>query len=390
MKLRSWALYGLLLAAAVGMAAAAGSRARRDSPVPSIDNPGPAGARAVYLYLKEAGFDVEVAREALTPIPPRIRTVVIAAPTARKIGREEIAALDAFAKAGGTVVFLGRRLEQNQPALADWLQAGAGPRPRTAIAETDPKAIDPAGADVDVWLSRAPLAGVRVLRVGNEPTLNLARKDALPAAGAGDAVAAWRVPRGSGDVFVLAGADLIENRRIELGGNLTFWHQLAAQGPILFDEFHHTAAGAPPLSTGVVAIVAQLAACFVLFALVRGARLGPPRPELPVRHRSTLEYLASFAWLTRRARVERELLRDLHTRFRVLLHDRLGVAVPLPDEEAARELERQCRIPVPETMDVLAELQALAAAPRVTPKQYAAVSRRLARIERVVTGRAAR
>ena len=177
------------------------------------------------------------------------------------------------------------------------------------------------------------------------------------------------------------------NRRIELGENLAFWHQLAAQGPIVFDEFHHKAGEGTPISAGVLVIIAQLIACFVLFAFVRGARLGPARPELPVRHRSMLEYLSSFAWLTRKAGVEKELLAELRARFRVLLQERLGVEISHSEEEAAREVERQCRLPAADYLRTVEEVAALQASPHVTPRQFAKAARAYARLERIVTGR---
>lgn len=388
MRSRGWALYAVLLAVAIGMSVAAGSRARSNSPVPSVDNAAPSGARALWLYLSETGFDVRAARESLLPISPDVRTVVLASPTARTLTAEEVAGLDEFARRGGTLVVMGRDLDREQPKLGHWIDVAPGPRPSRELLETNPDSVDPSGADAKVFLQRGALAGVQTLRVANEGTLRVLRPAALALAGNDEAVVAWWVPLDRGELFVFAGADILENRRVELAGNLAFWHALAAQGPIVFDEFHHRAGEGTPLSTGVLVIIAQLIACFVVFSIARGARLGPARPVLAVRHRSTLEYLSSFAWLTRRAGVEKELLFELRARFRVLLHERLGVEVSQTEEEAAREVERQCRVPAGEYLRTVEEVRALEAAARVSARQFARAAREYARLERIVTGRA--
>ena len=59
------------------------------------------------------------------------------------------------------------------------------------------------------------------------------------------------------------------------------------------------------------AVALQLLACVLAFMLAKGTRLGAARPEHKERHRSTLEYLSSFAALTRKAGVESELLAEL-------------------------------------------------------------------------------
>jgi len=112
----------------------------------------------------------------------------------------------------------------------------------------DTTLADAGGTTVDVWLAAGPLRGLSALRVSQDRGLRMNHDDAVPLAGLGGAVAVWRWPLGTGEVYVLAGADLAENRRLELLDNLRFWDALAARGPLLFDEYHHQLAPPPPLS----------------------------------------------------------------------------------------------------------------------------------------------
>ncbi|MGA9525650.1 MAG: DUF4350 domain-containing protein [Myxococcaceae bacterium] len=384
-----WALYAAGLAVAAAVALAAGVEERSNSPVASVENASGAGTRALFVYLRESGFDVAAVHTPLTDLAPTTRTLVLSAPTARRISREETDALQRFAEAGGTVVVLAPpTLVTAQPELAAWLELEAPEEntPMPALGTlTGPDAF---GLSVPVDHREGPFSGVASLRVGRSDRLGLrlGRRTALPVAAFGDAPVLWWLPTGQGELIVTL-PDIAENRRIELEDNLAFWVALASRGPLHFDEFHHVPEDGPPRSLGLVAFSVQLLAFFAFFAVARGTRLGPARPELVERHRSTREYLDAFAWLTRRARVEGELLREAHARLRVLLQERLGIATTLPDDEVALALERQCQVPREEYLTAVRELRASASAGQVRPGEFARLSRSLARIERVVRGR---
>ncbi|MHB8875270.1 MAG: DUF4350 domain-containing protein, partial [Myxococcaceae bacterium] len=221
------------------------------------------------------------------------------------------------------------------------------------------------------------------LRVSADTTAMVEDGAAVPVAGG----ALWWMPLGEGEVWLASGADLLENRRLELEGNLGFWQNLAARGPMAFDEHHHVPGEAPPVSLAITAFALQLLAFTAVLAIAHGARLGPARPELAHRHRGNLEYLESLAHLTRRARVERELVEELPSRLRLLMQERLGIALSLPEHEAALELERRCRLPSAKTLCLLQEARA-AAEEQVAPGLYARLARDYAKLERVITGRA--
>lgn len=385
--LRGWLLYGVLLA--VAAAAAIASRQAPSGPSgASVDDAGPSGLRALFLYLQEGGYPVEALREPLAALPADARTLVIAAPEARELEAEELAAVQRFVEGGGTLVYLAPRpIGRRQPGLDHWLGLQRGALLRPAPLAAGAGVEDLAGATAKVWLPMGVAAETSGLRVAADEGLSTTEGWA-PVAGAGEAIAVWWRRVGSGQVWALAGADLAENRRLELLDNLRFWENIAATGLLVFDEFHHRPAPPPPVSRGLSAFALQLLACALFFAYARGTRFGPPRPEHVERHRSSLEYVRSIAWLTRRARVEGELLAELAQRLRSILHDRLGIALSLGEPEVARELAARCRIPEEHYLSVMAELRRALERPEVSPREYLRLSRALAEIERVATGRA--
>ncbi|SEN31126.1 protein of unknown function [Stigmatella aurantiaca] len=387
-NLRTALFFGLLitLAAALGLVV---RQAPPESTVPSVDNPGPLGLRALYLYLKEGGAPVEAHRDSLESLPPDTRTLVLPAPQARAVSTGEVAALERFVRGGGTlVVLVSHEKDQGQPALSLWLELGQGPllptRERGLPADTQ----DLGGTTLDVWLPAGAVYGLKNLRVSRDRGVTVGKPEAVPLAGLENAVGLWRLGLGQGEVYVAAGADLAENRRLELLDNLRFWEALAARGPLRFDEFHHAAAPPPPLSRGIWVFALQCLAVGLLYAVSRGTRFGAPRPLQPVRHRSSVEYARSMGWLARRSRVERELLPELAHGLRQLMHERLGIALTLSEEEAARLLEQRCGLPAPHYLEARAQLARALDQPAVTPRDYARIAARYARLEDVITGRA--
>jgi hypothetical protein len=212
--------------------------------------------------------------------------------------------------------------------------------------------------------------------------------DALPIAGNALATYAWWRQLGGGEVWVFAGSDFAENSRIEDADNLELWQTLAARGPMLFDESHHRAGSksASAAARALWIVVGQFVACALFFAYARGARLGPPRPEIAERHRSSREYLESLAWLTRRAGVEKELLREEMGRLRTAMFERLGVPVSLSDEEAAQSLE-QHHLRGERLVRLSERLRRSLASPRASPSEFAELARECARLEALIAGR---
>jgi len=130
--------------------------------------------------------------------------------------------------------------------------------------------------------------------------------------------------------------------------------------------------------------VLQLLLSVAAVAAALSPRLGPARIEPPERQRSTLEYLHSFAWLVRRAHVERELVPELDQAFRRLLSEKVGLSTDLDDREVGRELSARWHVPPGEYEELAARARALAADERVAPAAYARLARDFARLEQQV------
>jgi hypothetical protein len=375
----------VVLALALGLAS---RQAPPDSPVPSVANAGPLGLRALSLYLREGGRTVESHAASLESLPPGTRTVVIAAPQARVVSKDEVTALERFVREGGTLVYLSpHELGRHQPALEKWLELDPGPLLGANHQGMASEWVDPGGTTVDVWLPVGPARGLSSLRVSRDRGVQMLRDNALPLAGLSTTPVLWRWGLDKGEVYVLAGADLAENHRLELLDNLRFWDALAARGPLVFDEFHHQAAPLPPLSRGIWVFLAQFLAVGLLYVFARGTRFGAPRPLRVERHRSSLEYVRSMGWLMRRAKMEAELLVELDRALRQQMQERLGIPVALGDEDAACMLEQTCGVPARDYLDAKADLTRTREHKPVRPADYTRIAQRYAHLERVVTGR---
>ncbi|WP_342374280.1 DUF4350 domain-containing protein [Myxococcus stipitatus] len=385
-NLGTTALFGLLIA----LALAAGLSTGQDTPeslVPSVENTGPQGARALFLFLREGGHAVSEQHTSLDSLAQGTRTLVLASPIGRPVSDGEVLAVDRFVQEGGTLVYLSpREIGKHQAALETWLKLEQGPLLPASERGLATDLADAGGTTVDVWLDAGPLRGLSALRISQDRGLRVDHPDAIPLAGLGGAVAVWRVALGRGEVYVLAGADLMENRRLELLDNVRFWSALASRGPLVIDEYHHQLAPPPPLSRGIWVFAAQVLAVAGVYALSRGTRFGEPRPLLVEKHRSALEYVRSMGWLMRRAKVEKELLPELDKSLRQQLQEHLGIPPDLEDTEAARRLEQEGGVPASRYLDAKAQLTQLLARPSVRPADYARVARLYAHLERAVAG----
>ncbi len=365
-QLRAWGPWAVLLALALAAGLAAGP-SQADSDVPTVENRGARGVAVLATWLAESGVDVRVHREPLTALPRDVASVVLVAPRARRVQDDEIAALERFVQAGGTLVYLWPR--RGQPGLARWLKLEAGV---PLLWTTEPAFTDVGGATVEVRLPAGLLAGAARLRVSADRMLWVADRPTVPVATHG---AVWLERLGAGEIWLAAGPDLAENARLELLDNATFWANLGARGPVVFDEFHHVAAAAPPVSLNLWAAALQFAFGALVFLAARGARLGPARPTAQTRHRSALEYVRAMAALTENARVEDELVERLRGDARLFLQERLGVPAQLPLHEAAREVERQTGVTAADVLRL------------GTERDFLALSRLVARLEAAAEGR---
>lgn len=365
----------LLFGAALVLGLAAGGSSAADSPLPSVRNPGPKGAQVLSTWLQENGAQLEVRDQSLASIAESTQVLVIAAPSGRTVTQEEVASLERFVRGGGTLLYFSPRPVRGQRELAEWLGLSEA---QTALPRAEETAFaDLGGATVTVDVPRGLLSGAKQLRVSADTGLDVDSTDAVPVAGK----TLWWRPMGKGEIWIGAGADLIENRRLDLLDNAQLWANLGHRR-IAFDEFHLAAAPAPALSANLWATLAQFVFVALVFVAARGRRLGPGRPTLRREHRSILEYVSSMGALLRRAGVEAPLQLQLRTRLRRLMQERLGIALALAPEEASRLLASHTGLPT----DTWARLDAQLASGSA---DFTRVAAEAARLEDAIVGRRA-
>jgi hypothetical protein len=325
----SWALLAglLVLGLAVGLLAA--DPGAGDSAEASIDNRGPRGLAVLAGWLEAQGVRLTRTTGPFGAISPEVKTVVLAAPSTAEVSNEELEVLQRFVRAGGTLVYLAPR-GVPQPAMSRWLDLTQG---SLAPMHDEPGLVDPAGSTAKVSFRGGLTARVERLRVAADRQVILHRPGAVPVAEPG---ALWFAEDGAGELWVGSGADLAENARLEALDNARFWSAVGARGPVLFDEYHHQASAALKAPPSLWASGLQLTLCALCFVLVFGARLGPPREPGPRLHRSGAEYVQAMAGLSRRSKVEAELLELVRRQARQLAQERLGVPAAASWSEAAK------------------------------------------------------
>ncbi len=380
-------IYAGLLAVALAVAVAASQKAHPTSMSASVRNPGPAGIRALYLYLDESGFDVRQSSVFPKPIPEQIKTLVVSQPRLRRFTDEELAEARLFLERGGIIVYLASNPLGAQVELDRWLGLREGEWMQGESFPVGAAKAEKSEAAVDWWASGTS-GGPRHLSVASARGIEVENTDALPIAGSRSTAFGWWQSANDGEIWIFAGADFSQNSRIEEADNIEVWEAIAARGPILFDESHHRLAPEAPdaAKRALWIIAAQFVAWASFFAYSRGSRLGPPRPEIIERHRSSREYLESIAWLTRRSRVEKELLREAMTRLRVAMQDRLGIAVSLPEDEAAHALQGASGIRAERMLEICQRVRRALEAKTLPSFQFAQLARELAQLERVIAG----
>ena len=362
----------LLIALAVGVVSASGSHA--DSPLCSKDNPGPMGAKVLDLWLQANGAQTRALAAPLTDTS-KLGSIVILGASQRRLGKPEVAKLDAFVRGGGTLVYLPA-ISDAQPELDAWLRLSH----EQQWPEPDRRADDRGGLDVPVTFPHGLLAGAKTLRLFAQPPWRSELDEAVNVASG----FVFAIPLEQGEVWLAPGTALAENQRLELDDNAVFWANLAARGPVGFDEGHLVAPDTSAARRHLWGVLLQLGfvGLVLCFAIMR--RLGPARPTVATEGRSVMEYVRAMAGLARRAHVEAELFTELKSRLRRTMQEQAGISSALDAPEAARALEAS-GIALGEALLRLERANPDAVA--ADPKLFVALSADAAQIERRLAGR---
>ena len=307
-------IFVLLLAGAVIFGGGAGDKIE----IPSSYSTASGGAKAAYLVLSQAGYQIERWEKPLSELPKESRaTLILAEPQEAPTG-EEREALKAFVSQGGRVVatgmFAGTFLPENE-ALPDPM-LGMGWKQISAVS---PSAITRAAPQITM----APQA--RWSSYGSAYALYAD----------GDNVVVVKYPYGRGEILWMGGATPLTNAGLREPGNLEFL--MAALGgsesPILWDEYIHgyretlamSIAHSPAKWLGL-----QLALLGLAVIATFSRRSGPISAPVPVVRLSPLEFVQTLGGLYENAGTASVAVDIAYQRFRYWLTRRLGVAYNIP------------------------------------------------------------
>lgn len=287
----------------------------------------PLGARATYLGLKQAGYDVQQSFEPLSYVRASSSAVLILAEPLIAPSQLDVRALLAFVERGGIVLTTG--------PLASRFLAGLPPAAKE-------KAAIPEPAEVSVALPGSLSAGVPRIRMATaqsavvqvSPYLTIYGTDARPA------VLAARL--GKGRAIWWAGPTPLTNAAVAEPGHLELLLNIVGapgERQVIWDEHYHGhsrsllsyAAGTPaPFAA------AQLGIVFLAALFTYSRRRWPIREQYVEPRTSPLEFVESMGALYQRARATAGAVSTVRARVRRSIAAACGLPLAVDDEHLSR------------------------------------------------------
>lgn len=316
-------VFVLLLAVVITFGGEAGEKAE----IPSSYSTASGGAKAAYLLLSQAGYNIQRWEKPLDTIIEFPGATLILAEPEEAPTREERESLKTFLSKGGYVLatgmFAGNFIPENESVPDPLL--GITPKKVSAVS---PSAITRAAPLITLT------AHARWSEYGS----------AYPLYGDGEHVLVVKYPYGRGEILWLGGATPLTNAGLKEPGNLEFL--LASLGdskrPILWDEYIHgyreslgmSIAHSPAKWLGL-----QLALLALAVLVTFSRRSGPISPPVSDVRLSPLEFAQTLGGLYENAGTASVAVDISYQRFRYWLTRRLGVAYNTP----VSDLERAVR-----------------------------------------------
>jgi hypothetical protein len=354
---------------ALALAVARRHRLAQVSPAPSTFNASPHGLKAVYATLERLGRPVQRWQHPWTKLAGRTGVLVYADvsfeqlymtrrarwPTdeeclalARWIARGNHALIYANAHSAHQLAALFEKLRLLQPATNGVCRPV---RPPTMHELFEPPWREP--VTLTGVMPATFTRGVRQLGIARTAGLPPEGGASVPlVAGDGGSLHALWLKHDRGQVLVFSSASFIDNEFIARHDNLALFlnalDELAGDGPILFDEFHHGysrefAARDFVRLPMVRFAAAQLALLTGLLIFSQWRRFGEPVPLRRDTPRSVMEYAVSLGDLYARAETQLEALDYLYNRLRQELAERPGIANRQAWEKLSADCERHLR-----------------------------------------------
>ena len=188
----------------------------------------------------------------------------------------------------------------------------------------------------------------RISQLSGPPFLAPAKSEVI--AGSPKEAFGLRLKLEKGDVWLFSGSTLALNKEIDLYDNVRLIYQLASSySTILFDEFHHGYTAPVPQNmrhrwNAVWLLLGCFFCWFLLGALSRATRFGPPtpRPETPMA--GSTDFVSVFGLLCAEHRTT-SVLRSYAAAWRARIEKIHGISQKLKDAERVNQLTRRGIIP---------------------------------------------
>ncbi len=324
-KDRRLMLGGGVLFVALIVAAAFFSGNGTKEEIPSTYSTASGGAKAAYMLLADAGFQVARWEKPLKELPHGTGDTLILANPAQAPTREDKDRLKKFVSAGGRVIATGNFAGTYLPESNSLPIALGGVTRAKAVS---PSQITRAAPEITIapdarWESLTP---------------------AYPLYADGDQTLVVKYPYGRGEVLWWASAMPLTNSGLKEPGNMEFLLACAREtkGRILWDEYIHgyrETLGSAMGNSPVKWLALQLALLALAVLATFSRRSGPISAPAAVVRLSPLEFVETLGGLYEHADTASVAVDICYQRFRYWLTKRLGLASNTPLEELRRAVE---------------------------------------------------
>jgi len=327
----------------------------------------PTGARAAFLALKQAGYDVRQSYEPVSLLRTSSTAVLILADPTLAPSQGDLRALLAFVERGGTVLGTGAAAGAFLPGLPK-LAAGKQVRPAAGPDDAPPSVVDAAiPSRLSDGVPRTTMTPSPTPLGNASPYVTVYGTDARPAIVAarfGKGLAIWWA--GS---TPLTNAGVAESRNIDLLVNAV---GEPGEREIWWDEHYHGHSRSLlsyVKGTSLPFAGAQLGLVIVAALLAFSRRRWPVRAAYVEPRASPLEFVDSMGALYERARTSAGVVDTVRARVRRLLASACGLPPGVLDEDLGRAAAARVSIEPAQLQAVLTSSAQAAANPDLAPDE---------------------
>jgi Domain of unknown function (DUF4350) len=318
-----------------------------ESSVPSTYSAQSKGAKAAFLLLQDAGYNVERWEQSPTDLPEDpAHTVLVLASPFRTASPDERNAIQTYLSRGGKVLATGFGVSFSLPqADVDYERL-----PAPAWKEYQPQLL--------TTLTRGGAIQMSPAAYWSGPAIgSLAHyaDEGRPI------VVSYKV--GRGEVIWWGASTPLTNAAIGKSGNLALLlNSLGAPSEvhIFWDEYFHGYRSSmsgylktPPILYGLL----QCALVFLALIFTFSRRNGPIHPLPEPSRLSPLEFVHTLGKLYRRANAVHSALAIPYARFRALAARQLGISQDVPAAELARSVQNRLRYKDDEFAELLQQIE---------------------------------